>query len=155
LVYTSAARSGIFRYFTGCINFVNPGCPSKDPNNITSNSRSLVDANGNLRVPLCSGSITTNCVASYNIFGNDPTGIGADPAVLGLINSEPLPNTFSSVGDGLNTAGFNWNPPTKFTGPFYMVRVDHTFSDKDNIFARYLQNHYNTTQGDFLNNRPQ
>src|SRR5262249_37110815 len=85
LVYTGAARSGIFRYFTGCINFVNPGCSPGDPNNITSNSRNLVDLNGNLRVPLCSGSIVTNCVASYNIFGNDPAGIGADSAVMAMI----------------------------------------------------------------------
>src|SRR5260370_1453438 len=36
-----------------------------------------------------------------------------------------------------------------------MVRVDHTFSENDNVFVRYLQNHYDTTQGDFLNARPQ
>src|SRR5262249_12050017 len=54
-----------------------------------------------------------------------------------------------------NTAGFNWNPPTKFTGPNYMVRVDHTFSDNDSLFVRYLQNHFDTTEGDFLNARPQ
>src|SRR5260370_39329069 len=145
LVYTAAARSGIFRYVVGTVN------------GVTSNSRSLVDANGNLLpgVAVCSGSVTNNCVASYNIFANDPRGIGGDPAVMGLIKSTPLPNSFSSVGDGLNTAGFNWNPPTKFTGPNYMVRVDHTFSDNDSLFVRYLQNHFNTTEGDFLNARPQ
>src|SRR5215472_14121179 len=145
LVYTATARSGIFRYVKGTIN------------GFSSNSRSLVDANGNLLagVPVCSGSVTTNCVASYNIFGNDPKGIGGDPAVMGLINSTPLPNTFSSVGDGLNTAGFNWNPPTKFAGPHWFVRVDHTFSENDNVFVRYLQNHFDTTEGDFLNARPE
>ncbi|HEY6969025.1 MAG TPA: TonB-dependent receptor, partial [Candidatus Angelobacter sp.] len=145
LVYTATARSGIFRYVKGTIN------------GFTSNSRSLVDANGNLLpgVPVCSVSVTTNCVASYNIFGNDPAHIGGDPSVMGLINGTPLPNTFSSVGDGLNTAGFNWNPPTKFTGPNYFVRVDHNFSENDSIFVRYLQNHFDTTEGDFLNARPQ
>src|SRR5437660_155325 len=145
LVYTAAARSGIFRYVKGSIN------------GFSSNSRSLVDANGNLLpgVPVCSGGVTTNCVASYNIFGSDPSAIGGDPAVVKFINSTPLPNTFSSVGDGLNTAGFNWNPPTKFTGPNYMARVDHTFSGNDNIFVRYLQNHFDTSEGDFLNARPQ
>ena len=145
LVYTATARSGIFRYVKGTIN------------GFTSNSRNLVDSSGNLLpgVPVCGGAVTTNCVASYNIFGNDPKGIGGDPAVMGLINSIPLPNTFSSVGDGLNTAGFNWNPPTKFAGPHWFVRVDHNFNDKDSVFARYLQNHYNTTEGDFLNARPQ
>jgi len=144
-VYTAAARSGVFRYVVGNVN------------GLKQNSTSLVDANGNLLpgVPVCGGAVTTNCVASYNMFANDPKGIGGDPAVMAMINSEPLPNTFSSVGDGLNTAGFNWNPPTKFSGPFYMVRVDHTFSEKDNVFVRYLQNHYDTTEGDFLNFRPQ
>src|SRR5262244_3380901 len=42
LVYTGLARSGIFRYLVGCINFVNPaGCQPGDPNNITNNSRKL------------------------------------------------------------------------------------------------------------------
>src|SRR6266446_3608383 len=46
-------------------------------------------------------------------------------------------------------------PPTEFTGPHYMVRVDHTFGPKDSIFVRWLQNHFNTNQGDFINARPQ
>lgn len=146
LAYTATARQGIFRYVVGTIN------------GTSRNSASLVDGSGNLLpgVPVCGGSITNNCVASYNIFANDPKGIGADPSVMGFINSTPLPNTFTpGVGDGLNTAGFSWNPPTKFTGPNYLVRVDHTFSDKDSIFVRYLQNHFNTTEGDFLNARPE
>src|SRR5438046_99099 len=75
LVYTAAARSGIFRYVKGSIN------------GFSSNSRSLVDANGNLLpgVPVCSGGVTANCVASYNIFGNDPSAIGGDPAVTKFI----------------------------------------------------------------------
>lgn len=145
LVYTATARSGIFRYVKGTIN------------GFTSNSRNLVDASGNLLpgVPVCSGTVTTNCVASYNMFANDPQHIGGDAAVMGLINSTPMPNSFSSVGDGLNTAGFNWNPPTKFAGPNYMVRVDHTFNESNNLFVRYLQNHFDTTEGDFLNVRPE
>jgi hypothetical protein len=148
LVYTAAARAGNFRYVVGTVN------------GTSRNSGSLVDASGNLLpgVPQCVGAVNTwtNCVGTYNIFGNDPRGIGGDPSVMGLINSEPLPNDFATgVGDGLNTAGFNWNPPTKFTGPNYMARVDHTFSDNDSLFVRYLQNHYDTTEGDFLNARPQ
>ena len=142
LVYTGLARQGIFRYVKGSIN------------GISSNSHSLVDANGNLLpgAPVCSASVLNNCIASFNIFASNP---GGDPAVMGLINSTPLPNNFSSVGDGLNTAGFAWNPPTKFTGPNYMVRVDHNFSENDSIFGRYLQNHFDTSEGDFLNARPQ
>ncbi len=144
-VYTATARGGNFRYVVGTVN------------GFTSNSRNLVDANGNFApgVQVCSASVTTNCIASYNVFANDPAGIGGDPAVTALINSTPLPNTFSSVGDGLNTAGFTWNPPTKFSGPNYMARVDHNFGPSDGMFVRWLQNNYDTKEGDFLNARPQ
>src|SRR5713226_1926030 len=157
-VYTSLARTGNFRFVRGCINLVNPACPKKDPNNITRNSPRLVDASGNLKagVPVCNGTtIVGNCVdGSYNIFANDPQGIGGDPAVLALMNSLPAANAFS-LGDGLNQAGFNWNPPSQFKGPHYYVRVDHTFGPSDSVFVRWLQNTFDTKQGDFLNARPQ
>src|SRR5712691_10857778 len=155
-VYTQLARSGKFQFVRGCINLVNPACPKNDPNNITRNSPSLVDSSGNLKagVPVCNGTtIIGNCVDTYDFFANDPTGVGADPAVIALIKQTPLPNNFG-VGDGLNTAGFIWNAPSKFTGPHYMVRVDHTFGPKDNLFVRWLQNTYDTKDGDFLNARP-
>jgi len=88
------------------------------------------------------------------MFANDPAGIGGDSAVLGLINKIPSPNFFN-YGDGLNIAGFNWNPPSKFAGPHWMVRVDHRFNDNNNIFVRYLQNSFDTLEGDFLNSRPE
>ncbi len=151
-VYYSALRNGIFRFVRGSFNF--------NGKIYNRNAPGLIDANGNLLpgVPVCSGGVMSNCVDSYNIFANDPAGIGADKAVLGLINSTPLPNTSTAhlaATDGLNIGGFNWNPPTKFTGPFYMVRVDHTFNENNNVFVRYLQNHYNTEEGDFLNARPE
>src|SRR6266568_4959228 len=155
-VYTSLARTGIFRFVRGCINLVNPACTTGDPNNITRNSPLLVDASGNLKagVPVCNGTtIVGNCVDSYNMFANDPQGIGGDPAVLALMNSLPAANAFS-LGDGLNQAGFNWNPPSQFKGPHYYVRVDHTFGPSDSVFVRWLQNTFNTKQGDFLNARP-
>src|SRR5215813_3020868 len=144
-VYTATARSGIFRYVKGTVN------------GLKRNSRSLVDATANLLpgVPVCATPSSTDCLASYNIFASDPLSIGGDPAVMALINKTPLPNNFTSIGDGLNTGGFDWNPPTKFTGPNYMVRVDHTFNDNNGIYVRYLQNHYDTSEGDFLNARPQ
>src|SRR5438132_1289665 len=55
----------------------------------------------------------------------------------------------------LNQAGFNWNPPSQFKGPNYYVRVDHTFGPNDSVFVRWLQNTFDTKQGDFLNARPQ
>src|SRR5438309_1768589 len=119
-VYTSPARNGMFRFVRGAINV--------GGTTVTGNSPLLVDASGNLKpgVPVCSTTITGNCVDTYNIFANDPQGIGGDPAVLALMNKLPAANAFN-LGDGLNQAGFNWNPPSQFKGPNYYVRVDHTF----------------------------
>lgn len=146
-VYTSLARSGIFRFVRGAI--------TVNGVTVTRNSPRLVDASGNLQpgVPVCSATVTGNCVDSYNIFANDPQAIGGDPAVLALMNSLPAANDFA-LGDGLNQAAFNWNPPSQFKGPNYYVRVDHTFGPKDNVFVRWLQNTFDTKQGDFLNARP-
>ena len=149
MVYTSLARTGIFRFVRGTV--------TANGTKYTRNSPALVDASGNLLPGIATCSAANkfeNCVDSYNIFANDPAHIGADAATLGLINSEPLPNNFASTGDGLNTAGYSWNPPSKFTGPQYMGRVDHTFGPNDNIFVRWLQGRYDTKQGDFTNNRP-
>src|SRR5215813_13608516 len=149
LVYTSAARSGIFRFVRGTV--------TANGISFSQNDRRMVDASGNLLpgIPVCGGGNFSNCVDSYNIFANDPKGIGADPAVIGLINKLPLPNGFQGGGDGLNTGAFLWNPPTKFTGPHYMVRVDHTFNENNIIFGRYLHSRFDTKEGDFLNSRPQ
>src|SRR5215510_4568765 len=148
-VYTATARSGIFRFVRGTV--------TANGISFSQNDRRMVDANGNLLpgIPVCGGGNFSNCVDSYNIFAHDPKGIGPDSSVIGLINKLPLPNGFSAGGDGLNTGGFLWNPPTKFTGPHYMVRVDHTFNENNTIFGRYLHSRYDTKEGDFLNSRPQ
>ncbi len=143
-VYTSTLRSGVFRYVKGTVN------------GLTQNRPALVDANGNLvaGATACATAASTNCIASYSInAANDPRAIGPDATMQAAANSLPMPNNFTQ-GDGLNFAGFGWSPPTKFTGPHYMVRVDHTFGANDNLFVRWLQNRFDTKQGDFLNGRP-
>ncbi len=148
-VYTATAKAGLFRFVRGTINIGGAA--------LTANSPQLVDASGSLKagVPVCGGSVTNNCVDTYNIANNtnDPLGIGLDPKIQALLNTFPLPNTFS-VGDGLNTGGFLWNPPSRFAGPFNMLRIDHRFNDNNNIFGRFNWSDYDTTQGDFLNSRP-
>ncbi len=123
---------------------------------ITRNTPLLVDPRtGALLpgVPVCGGSVHTNCVASYNIFANDPKGIGADPKIMNIFKSYPAPNNYTT-GDGLNTATYLWNPPAKFQGPNILVRVDHTFNANNNMFVRWMQAQYNTLEGDPLNGRP-
>jgi len=151
-VYTDTLKStGAFRYFVA------------DPNNplvingtkVTGNSPLLVDpASGALLVPTCTASTTTNCVKTYNIFGSDPANIGEDLAMKAMFAKFPSPNTFSAVGDGLNFAGFNWNPASQFTGPFFLGRVDHKFDANNNLSGSFMWTKYDTSQGDFLNNRP-
>ena len=153
ILYTPTELSGVYRYFLA------------DPNNpltingkvITKNGPNLVDPRTGALLPgvrNCSGPGDLNCVQSYNFAANDPKGIGVDPTIAKLFASYPQPNTFTA-GDGLNTAGFQWNAPTLFRGPNYMARVDHTFNENNTLFVRALWGDYNTLQGDPLNGRPQ
>ena len=153
-IYTPTALSGIYRYWVA-----DPD-PSKAftiaGQKITQNSPLLVDGRtGALKpeVPVCGGSVTTNCVASFNVFANDPKGIGADPKLMALYKTYPAPNSYTT-GDGLNTATYLWNPPADFQGPNLLFRVDHKQDANNNFFARYMWSDYNTLKGDPLNGRP-
>ena len=157
IVYSPAALSGKFRYF-----IPDPAKPLVIGGaTITRNSPLLVDPQtGALRseVPVCGGAVTIGCVATYDIFANDPRGIGLDKVTAGLLNSYPRPNTYAAIAtgiDGLNTGGYVWNPPTHFRGPAWMARVDHTFNETNAVYGRFLFSDYNTLKGDPLNSRPQ
>ena len=152
-VYTASALSGVYRYFVA------------DPKNplvvngqtITKNGPNLVDKNTGALAPgirNCGSPTDLNCVQSYNFAGNDPSHIGVDPTIAKLFASYPKANTFIA-GDGLNTAGYEWNPPANFRGPNYMARFDHTFNPNNSVFFRALWGDYNTLQGDPLNGRPE
>ncbi|MBM3745806.1 MAG: TonB-dependent receptor [Acidobacteria bacterium] len=151
-LYTPTARSGIYRYFRA-----DPRNPFVlDGQRITRNTPLLVDpSTGALRsgVRACGSDTDLNCLASFNMFANDPRRIGADPAIAKLLQTLPNPNAYTS-GDGLNTATYLWNTPYKFRGPHYMARVDHAFDANNTFFARYLHSDHNTLDGDPLNSRP-
>lgn len=139
-LFTPTALAGKFRYLKGGVN-----------------SPLLVDSRtGALRpgVRNCASADDTNCIFTYDIFANDPRRIGIDPVIAKLFNSYPQPNDYS-VGDGLNTATYSWNPPTENKGPHWSARVDHTFNEKHQLFVRWLQADQNTRKGDPLNRRPQ
>ena len=154
VVYTAEARAGIFRYFV------------PDPANplviggqtITRNSSLLVDPNtGALLVPLCATPTARRCIRTYNVNSstNNTLGRPLDSVTSNLLQAYPLPNNFAAAGDGLNTATYLWNPPTKIRGPAINVRIDHNFNENDSVFGRYLWSDYNTLEGDPLNGRPQ
>jgi hypothetical protein len=138
-VYTQLARQGIFRYRVGAANApAGTGNPS-------------VDAAGNALLPACSATLTTNCIATYNIVANDPLCLtqpgncGLDPTTKALINAAPLPNNFAASGiDGLNTAGFSFSAPQIEKQYDFVVKVDHAFNDRNTIYVRYAQGEQNT-----------
>ena len=152
-LYTPTALSGVYRYFVP-----NPASPLVlGGQKITQNSSLLVDPKtGALAAGVrnCTSPSDLNCVASYNLFAADPRGVGLDSAVKGVLGGYPAPNNYSSSGDGLNVGGYSWNSPTQVRGPQYMLRVDHTINDKNNIFFRWLGAEQNTLKGDPLNSRP-
>ncbi|MFV0388675.1 MAG: TonB-dependent receptor domain-containing protein [Pyrinomonadaceae bacterium] len=134
-VYTPQARAGVFRYIQGGRNYS------------AGTSTPSVDSSGNALFPVCTGS-NAPCVNSYNI-GNNPSGVGIDPALLAMINSMPLPNDYSS-GDGLNIAGFNFNAPQREKQWDFVTRIDYKFSDSNVIYGRYAQGEQDTV-GDSVN----
>src|SRR5438128_2476197 len=152
-IYTPTALAGIYRYFVA---------DSRNPlvlngQTITRNVLLLVDpATGAYRAGVrdCVSPSDLNCVASFNMFSNDPQRRGADPKISALFGTYPKPNSYAT-GDGLNTAGYLWNPPTRNEGPNYMGRIDHTFNDRNTLFGRWLQANQDTRDGDPLNSRPQ
>jgi len=103
-VYTQAARQGIFRYTVG-----GPNVPSG------ANGIDTVDLAGNQVFGACPNPLPDplpsdfRCTRTYNILTN-PANITRDTALMDLINAMPLPNNFT-VGDGLNTAGYNFGSP--------------------------------------------
>lgn len=142
-VYTASARAGIYRFVRGTVN------------GRTSNGPALVDAQGNLLpgIQMCGGTVTTNCIDQYNVASNTP-GFALDPVMATYIGDMPLPNFFGS-GDGLNTAGFLWNPPSSQPELRFLFRVDHQFNENNSIFGRFTWANADTKGGDFLNSRPQ
>ncbi len=152
-LYTPQAFGGNFRYFV-----VDPSSPFiLNGRQITQNSSALVDpASGQLApgVRTCGSPTDANCVATFNVFGADPAGIGRDAAVNGVLGGYPTVNSFTA-GDGFNTANYVWTTPFQIRGPQYMARMDHLINDAHTLWGRYLGAEQNTLGGDPLNSRPQ
>ncbi len=131
IVYTAQARQGLFRYRVGAQN-----APAGTAN-------PSVDANGN---PLPGLNIQT-----YDVVANDPLCItqpgncGLDPTTQALIAAAPLPNNFFLAGtDGLNTAGFSFAAPQIEKQYDFVLKVDHTFNDRNTLYVRYAQGRQDT-----------
>lgn len=75
----------------------------------------------------------------------DPLHIGPSANILKYLQQFPLPND-TSVGDGLNTAGYRFNSGQPLRYNTYLTRIDFHLNDKHQLFARgNLQNDHLTT----------
>lgn len=89
-------------------------------------------------------SFTEDEVQSFDIAANDPRGLGIDPAVAALIARTPQPNNFN-IGDGLNTAGYQFNSDAYLDGEQINVRVDHDLDPRHRFFIRFAWNRTEAT----------
>jgi len=133
-VYTAQARTGLFRYVVGRAN-----APA-------GTATAAVDGSGNSLLPLCNSTppvTPTNspCIASYNIATQAPSGL--DSNLNAIFTAMPLPNNFT-VGDGLNTAGFNWASPQREKQYDFVTKFDYALNSNNAIYVRYARGRQNT-----------
>jgi hypothetical protein len=65
----------------------------------------------------------------------DLGGIGEDPASLALFQLYPHAND-TTVGDGLNTAGYRFNAPAPLRYNTYIAKLDYQITSKNSFFFR-------------------
>ncbi len=118
-VLTAPARQGNYRFFPGATN-----------SNYSATSNPVVDAAGNPVMP----STATGPLQTVNLFTRDPNRPAADPSgvVSKIIGETPLPNNFT-VGDGLNTAGYNWAVPSYADLDQFTFKVDHYLNQNNHL----------------------
>jgi len=75
-------------------------------------------------------------INTFDLLANDPRGLGLDPTVRSLLDLVPPPNDFTT-GDGLNTAGFRFNNPTRNRHDQWTTKVDWLFYGRHQFSARY------------------
>jgi hypothetical protein len=143
-VYTQSARNGIYRFVRGGLN-----------------GPASVDGAGNPLLPACSATVTTACIATYNINANsasgagtgNPTATGLDPALSAVINSAPLPNNFAGgsapgggtcTSDGLNVGCYLFNSPQREKQYDFVTKFDYNLAKNQLIYVRYAQGDQNT-----------
>ena len=74
-------------------------------------------------------------VQQYSIVNNDPLHKGIDPTVASLLSLFPAPNN-NNVGDGLNSAGYQFNFPNGSLSDQFTIKMDYNFSDRIHFFER-------------------
>jgi len=142
-VYTQSARDGIFRFTVN-----GPNTP------VGGTGVASVDGAGNALFGACPNPLPNplpanfRCVRTYNIVSN-AANITRDPVLLDYLNRMPLPNNFT-VGDGLNTAGFNFGSPQHERQYDFVTKFDFNLNPSNLVYVRYAQGSQ-TTLGDSAN----
>jgi hypothetical protein len=88
-------------------------------------------------------------IQSFDIAANDPRSLGIDPRVAEALAALPSPNN-TLIGDGLNTAGYQFLNPTYSNSDQVTVRIDHTLNSNHRIYVRL--NWFRTDATDVRNN---
>jgi hypothetical protein len=129
VVYTASALAGNIRFYPGV----------QDGNLFA--AVPTVDANGNPVQP----STATGSLQTVSVLGRDPSRLTVDPTgvMTHVLSYLPLPNNFR-VGDGLNTAGYNWNQPTPVNFELYEGRIDYNFDEKNRLAITLSQQSYHS-----------
>ncbi len=129
VVYTASALAGNFRFYPGVVNGnLNAAVPT-------------VDFGGNPVQP----SSATGALQTVSVLGRDPSRLTVDPTgiMTHVLSYLPLPNNYR-VGDGLNTAGYNWNQPTPVNFELYEGRIDYNFDEKNRLAITLSQQSYHS-----------
>lgn len=84
--------------------------------------------------PLCPAS-GIRTLSPADILALYPATSGVNNVGLGILQTAPLPNDFSS-GDGLNRAGFRFNAPISVKLETHTARLDYTLTDRQSLFFR-------------------
>lgn len=77
----------------------------------------------------------SGAVQQYNIVASDPLRKGIDPTVAPLLSLFPASNN-NNVGDGLNSADYQFNYGNNSLPDQFTIKVDYSLSDKIHLFER-------------------
>jgi hypothetical protein len=133
-VLTALARQGTYRFFPGV------------QNGNTQSSVPTVDSSGNPVKPAAA----TGDLQTVSLMGRDPNRpvIDTSGVVTKLLGQTPLPNNYL-IGDGLNTAGYQWQVPAFANRNQFTFKVDHNLSNTDHlnvVVTRERQSYLSTAQ---------
>lgn len=100
------------------------------------------DANGNpcIRTARLNDPVTAQCITILTpsqVASFDPQGIGADAALLSVINSRyPHANDLTG-GDGVNTGLLRFNAPNRVDHNTYVTRIDYKITARQSLSGKF------------------